>query len=145
MRYKLTAAGLMPFTAQEEADFDARLISDELASVSSRRAEKSQQFRNDAFARIAAMYGKTDPNSVAFAELNDLARAAVLLRKEAAGTATTAESAELDALDAKKASIDAIRAAQNVAETALQSAGIDTALTVAQRIAEIDAVTPVWP
>lgn len=143
--YKLVNGHPVQLSAAESSAINAESAAIAIASVDLRRAARSAQFRNDAFTRIATMYGKSDPNSVAFAELNDLARAAVLLRKEAAGTATTAESAELDTLDAKKASIDAIRAAQNVAETALQSAGIDTALTVSQRIAEIDAVTPVWP
>ena len=135
LRLKNGVSGPVPALSQAEQD----------ALVNEHREIRRIAHRDEAFRRIASLYGKSDPQSVAFAELNDMARAAELLRREQKGTATAAEVAELDALEAKKGQIDASRAAENTASAQLDAAGIDTTMTVDQRIAEIDTVTPVWP
>ncbi len=128
-------------TPAEEAEILAR----DIAGVGEYRDEKHRQFQADAFARIAALFGKSDPQALIFAEINDATRGMELLRKESAGTATTPETAELDALQTKKDAVDAIRAAENAASGQLDNAGTTTTDPAATRIAEIDAVVPAWP
>lgn len=78
-------------------------------------------------------------------QLNMATRAQVLARKEAAGTATAQEIAQLNALDVIRARVQLWRDAKDNVEAALDAAGNDVQMTARQRRDEIEAVTPIWP
>jgi len=131
-------------------DFDdadiAQYNAAKLSGVNSTREGKKAFFRETAGDGIKAILGTTKTGEALLIHQQNLATAASQLhRKETKGTATVAEIARLDALDAARDVIEAWRDAENAASLLLDSAGIDTNDTVAERLAEIDAVTPTWP
>jgi hypothetical protein len=137
-----SSTGKRAMTAPELSLLEA----DQVAHISRRREQRRAAFKAEAGARIRAVLGTDkEGEDLLIYQINLGTRAQQLQRKEALGTASTAEVALLDTLDAARDDIEAVRDAENAASALLDNAGIDTNDTIAQRIAEIDAVTATWP
>ncbi|MCC7413323.1 MAG: hypothetical protein IT495_17035 [Gammaproteobacteria bacterium] len=133
-------------TRQETPEELAQKAIDALAAVDSRREQRRAELRADTDAYIAALVGPShDQNRVLIRQMNLLAAAVQGVRAEAKGAATPELVAQLDALEAVYAKIEAAREAENTASAALDAAGVDARQTPAERIAEIEAVTVSLP
>lgn len=148
MTTRINAQGQrVELTAEEESAYlAAQPTIDERCAV--RRQGRKEAIKVEANARIAAVFAKLPATlDLVYAQLNNLSQFVALLWLERKGAMTVEQiTPTLDAaLSLFQDDIQAIRNAENAASAALDLAGVDTQLSDAARLAEIDAVTPAWP
>ncbi|MGE0487307.1 MAG: hypothetical protein AB7Q81_24345 [Gammaproteobacteria bacterium] len=148
MSTRINAAGQrVEMSPEEEAAWAAAQPTDDVV-LARRREGLKERFRAEANARIAAVFSKPPATlDLVYAQLNNLSQFVALLWLHTKGAMTLEQITP--ALDAALAlfegDIQAIRSAENAVSAALDAAGSDTQMALAERIAEIDAVTATWP
>ena len=147
-RFHRRGAQLVQFTAEEEIEWDARAVAGGEAQVNRYRKAAKRAVRDEADERTITLLGSDNDSltELIIEQVRDLSKYTRLVRREAAGTITAPQLTSLNALQTMyKDDMAAIRTAKRDALDALDLAGVDTQLTIPQRLAEIDAVVPAWP
>lgn len=124
MTTRVNSAGqVVDLTPAEQAAFDASLAAHAAGALDRAKAARKGEFQQDADARVAAIYGESDPLRLLMVQVRALAGAMQRVRAESRGGQV---DPVLDALEAQLASSENIRAA--AAAAALE---VDAALDVA--------------
>lgn len=128
---------VVDMTPAELAEQAAQIAEWDAGALDRHKAERIAAVRTEADTRIAALFGK-EPRSydLLVAQLNATKRTAQLLDKKTGAGLGAGEQAEVAAMRATGDALDAIRAASNDAQAAVQAAA---------DVAAVDAVVVAWP